>query len=186
MKLTEKFKITKTEREQRLAFLHLGAPEFRLLAALRADIEPHVSDIVTEFYDQLLRHPEPRRQFADRQLACIKAAQCGYLLALFGGEPDGSYIEQRLRIGEIHERIGVPLKWYIGSMGWFFARIVAAIPPARRTADTLVALNKLMNLDLQLALENYASLSSRLKTMDQRIKETARALNAVLDQDGPR
>lgn len=95
-------------------------------------------------------------------------------------------IEQRLRIGEIHERIGVPLKWYIGSMGWFFARLATALPAAGRTPEALVALNKVMNLDLQLALESYASLSSRLKAMDQRIKDTANALNAVLDQDGLR
>jgi rsbT co-antagonist protein RsbR len=185
MKLTDKFKLTDAERDQRMGFLHLARADFKLLAGLRKDIEQQVPVIVAEFYDELLKFSEPRRQFADRKkMERVQAAQRVYLLSLFAGEPDDAYIEQRLKIGEIHERIGVPLKWYIGSMGWFFERIVAALPAAGRTAEATVALNKVMNLDLQLALESYASLSSRLKAMDQRIKDTAIALNAVLDQDG--
>jgi rsbT co-antagonist protein RsbR len=187
MKLTDKFKLTDAERDQRMAFLHLTHTDFKLLAAMRKDVEKHIPAIVTEFYRDLLGYSEPRRQFADKKkMERVQAAQRDYLLSLFAGEPDDEYIEQRLRIGEIHERIGVPLKWYIGSMGWFFARIVAAMPPAGRTPEAVVALNKVMNLDLQLALESYASLSSRLKAMDQRIKDTASALNAVLDQDAQR
>jgi rsbT co-antagonist protein RsbR len=184
MKLTDKFKLTDSERDQRLGFLRLGRDDFRLLAGLRQDIGKQIPAIVAEFYDELFKFSEPRRQFADKKkLEHVQAAQRDYLLSLFAGEPDDAYIEQRLKIGEIHERIGVPLKWYIGSMGWFFARLVAALPGPARTPETAVALNKVMNLDLQLALESYASLSSRLKAMDQRIKDTATALNAMLDQD---
>ncbi len=187
MKLTSKFKLTDAERDQRLGFLHLERADFKLLAGLREDIERQVPAIVAEFYEELLAYSEPRRQFADaKKMARVQAAQRDYLRSLFSGEPDDAYIEQRLKIGEIHERIGVPLKWYIGSMGWFFARLVAALPASGRSPEALVALSKVMNLDLQLALESYASLSSRLKAMDQRIKDTASALNAVLDQDGQR
>ncbi len=186
MKLTDKFRLTDAERDQRMAFLHLARADFQMLAAMRQDIAQQVPAIVAEFYGELLKHSEPRRQFADAEkMARVQAAQRDYLLSLFGGEPDDGYIEQRLRIGEIHERIGVPLKWYIASMGWFLERLVAAMPAASRTPETVVALGKVMNLDLQLAMESYASLSSRLKILDQRIKETTSALNAVVDQDGP-
>lgn len=185
MKFTDKFKLTDAERDQRLGFLHLTRDDFELLAGLRKDIERQVPAIVAEFYEELLKYSEPRRQFADaKKLARVQAAQRSYLLALFSGEPQDAYIEQRLKIGDIHERIGVPLKWYIGSMGWFYARLVAALPPASRSTEVAVALAKVMNFDLQLALESYASLSSRLKAMDQRIKDTAQALNSALEQDG--
>lgn len=184
MKLTDKFRLTDAERDQRLAFLHLARADFQVLTAMRKDIARQVPAIVTEFYAELLKYSEPRRQFADAdKMARVQAAQRDYLLSLFGGEPDDAYIEQRLRIGEIHERIGVPLKWYIASMGWFLERLVAAMPAASRTPEAVVALGKVMNLDLQLAMESYASLSSRLKILDQRIKETASALTATLDQD---
>lgn len=185
MLFSEKFKITDAERDQRLAFLHLKSGDFQRLAGLRKDIEKLIPGIVSEFYVDLLKYSEPRRQFSDAQtMARVQAGQRAYLLSLFGGEPDDAYFEQRLRIGSIHERIGVPLKWYISSMSWFFERLVAALPVASRTPETVVALSKVMNLDLQLALESYASLSSRMKILDQRIKDTASALNAALDQDG--
>ena len=49
-----------------------------------------------------------------------------------------------------------------------------------------MALNKVMNLDLQLALESCASLSSRINAPDQLIQETASALTAALSHDGQR
>ncbi len=65
MKLADKFKLTDAERDQRMAFLHLTRADFQLLAALRPDIEKRMPAIVAEFYVDLLKHSEPRRQFAD-------------------------------------------------------------------------------------------------------------------------
>jgi rsbT co-antagonist protein RsbR len=187
MKLTDKFKITDAERRQRLVFLHLGSEDFRLLAGLRDTVEPHIPIVVEEFYSDLLRYAEVRRFFAANvAIDIVKAAQRAYLLTLFQGEPDENYFEQRLRIGEVHERLGVPLKWYIASMGQFYERLVKvlrAAGPANAEGQlaAALALNKVMNLDLQLALESYASLSLRMRMLDQRIKETAAALNAAID-----
>lgn len=188
MSLTDKFKITDAERDQRMAFLSLSNDDFRLLAELRPLVEKRIPGIVEAFYKTLLRHSEPRRFFASEPtLARVKAGQRAYLLELFSGEPGEGYFEKRLLIGEVHERIGVPLKWYIGSMGNFFEQLLGALRkepglgPDKALGAALV-LNKIMNLDLQLAMESYASLSLRMKVLDQRIKETADALNSVLEQ----
>ena len=164
MKLTDKFKITDAERDQRMAFLHLSGEDFRLLAELRPLVERRIPAIVEAFYKQLRRHSEPRRFFAnEKTLERVKTGQRAFLVALFSGEPDEAYFEKRLMIGEVHERIGVPLKWYIGSMGNFFEQLLGVLAkepglgPERCLAAAL-ALSKIMNLDLQLAMESYASL----------------------------
>jgi len=188
--LADRFKITDAERDQRMAFLHLGRDDFQLLAGLRPLITPHIPAVVDAFYVELLRHSEPRRFFINpKTLERVKAGQRAYLAVLFAGEPDDAYIEQRLMIGEVHERIGVPLKWYIGAMGFFLHRLADALQSepsldAGRRLAAVLALTKVMNLDLQLAMESYASLSLRMKTLDQRIRETADALNSVLDKNG--
>jgi len=189
MTLTERFKLSDAERDQRMAFLHLGFDDFRLLAELRPIFMPQIDGVVEAFYRDLLRYSEPRRFFANPKiLERVKAGQRAYLIALFAGEPDEAYIEQRLKIGEVHERIGVPLKWYIGAMGHFLdglGNVLRAAPglDAERRLNAVLALSKVMNLDLQLALESYASLSLRMRTLDQRIRETASSLNEVLGND---
>lgn len=192
MKLTDKFKINDAERDQRMAFLGLANDDFRVLAELRPRVEKHIHGIVEVFYQSLLRHSEPRRYFADAAtLERVKAGQCAYLLALFEGEPDEAWFERRLMIGEVHERIGVPLKWYVGSMGAFFGYLVdvltreSALGP-EKVLKAALTLNKIMNLDLQLALESYASLSLRMRLLDQRVKETAAALTEALESGNER
>lgn len=169
--------------------MNLANDDFRMLAEIRQQVEKHIHSIVEVFYRSLLRYSEPRCYFAEAAtLECVKAGQRAYLLALFCGEPDEAYFERRLMIGEVHERIGVPLKWYVGSMGVFFEQLLDGLArePGLGAAMLLkaaLALNKIMSLDLQLALENYASLSLRMRLLDQRVPETADALNARLEKD---
>lgn len=170
-------------------FIHLRPEELVLLGSLRALMEKQVGPIVDAFYVELLRHPEASGFFRDEAiLQHVKAGQRAYLLTLFSEELDDAYFEMRLNIGQVHERIGLPLKWYVSSMANFFERLVAVIEhhaglPPQRLLTAVLALNKMMNLDLQLALESYASLSARVKKLGQQLKFSAAALNQAVKSD---
>lgn len=190
MKLTEKFRLTARERAERMAFIHLRPEDLALLGSLRALMEKHIPRVVEEFYVELLRYPEPRGFFAeDGTVRRVAAGQRAYLLSLFSEELGDAHFELRLRIGQVHERLGVPLKWYVSSMANFFERIVtvlefqAGLSP-ERLLTAVLALNKMMNLDLQLALESYASLSARVRKLGQQLQSTAAALNQAVRADG--
>lgn len=190
MKLIEKFRLTPRERAERMAFIHLRPEDLTLLGSLHPLMEKHVDRIVEEFYVELLRHPEPRGFFAEEAtLHRVAAGQRAYLLSLFSEELDDAHFEMRLHIGQVHERIGLPLKWYVSSMANFFERIVTVIEfqaglAPDRLLTAVLALNKMMNLDLQLALESYASLSARVRKLGQQLQSTAAALNQAVRADG--
>lgn len=190
MKLTEKFRITREECAERMAFIHLRPEDLALLGRLRPLMEKQVDQIVEEFYVELLRHPEPRGFFGDAEiLRRVKAGQRTYLLSLFSEEPGDARIEMCLHIGQVHERIGLPLKWYVSSMANFFERIFTVIEfkaglPPEQLLTAVLALNKMMNLDLQLALESYASLSARVRKLGLQLESTARELSQAVKADG--
>lgn len=190
MNLIDKFHLTPRERAERLAFIHLRPEDLALLDGLRPLMEKHVDRIVEEFYVELLRQPEPRGFFGEQAtLRRVATGQRAYLLSLFCEELSDARFEMCLHIGQVHERIGVPLKWYIGSMANFFERIVTVIEfQGGLTPDQLltavIALNKMMNLDLQLALESYASLSVRVRKLGQQLQSTAAALNHAVRAEG--
>lgn len=184
MSLIDKFHLTAQERAERIAFVHLRPEDLVLLGSLHSIMEKHIPRIVDEFYVELLRHPEPRGFFTEKD-----TLQRAYLLSLFSEELDDAYFESLLYIGQIHERLGVPLKWYVSSIANFFERIVIVIEFKAELSPTqaltaVLALNKLMNLDLQLALENYASLSARVRVLGLQLQSTAAMLNQVVKADG--
>lgn len=77
----------------------------------------------------------------------------------------------------MHERIGLPLNWYVSSMANFFERIVTVIEfQAGLAPDRL--------LTAVLALESYASLSARVRKLGQQLQSTAAALNQAVRADG--
>lgn len=190
MILIEKFRMTPRERDERMAFVHLRQEDRVLLGSLRPLMEAHVARIVEEFYRELLTYSEPRDFFSDNKiLQRVAAGQRTYLLSLFSEELSEAHFEMRLHIGQVHERLGVPLKWYVSSMANFFERIVAVLEfKSNLSSDNLLtavlALNKMMNLDLQLALESYASLSARSRLLGQQLKSTAAALNQAVHDQG--
>lgn len=189
MKLTDKFRLTERERIERIAFIHLRPEDLALLGSLRPLMEKHVTRIIEEFYVELLRHQEPRDFFVEEAtLLHVKVAQRAYLLSLFSEELDEARFEMCLQIGQVHERIGLPLKWYAGSMANLFERIITVIEfqaglTPERLLTAVLALNKIMNLDLQLALESYASLSARVKKLGQQLQSSATALNQAAQAD---
>lgn len=148
MKLIEKFRITPRERAERMAFIHLRPEDLTLLSSLHPIMEKHVDRIVEEFYVELLRYPEARGFFAEEDtLRRVAAGQRAYLLSLFSEELDDAHFEMRLHIGQVHERIGLPLKWYVSSMANFFERIVTVIEfqaglTPERLLTVVLALNK--------------------------------------------
>ena len=50
-----------------------------------------------------------------------------YFLGLFAGRCDLAYVEDRLRVGIAHERIGLSTKWYLGAYRRYLQDILAAL-----------------------------------------------------------
>ncbi|MDP2338792.1 MAG: protoglobin domain-containing protein [Bacteroidota bacterium] len=183
MKLTDKFGIDYAEQRQRLDFLKITDADINLLRSLEPLIKKHIDSIIEEFYAELLKYREAKKFFTDDAIIKhVQAAQKSYLLDIFKAEFDENYFERRLQIGAVHDKIGLPIKWYIGSHFKYFNKIITVIAKHagldRETEmEAIVSVIKVMNLDEQLAMENYTSLSYRIKAAEKRIQETIQGLS---------
>jgi signal transduction histidine kinase len=153
--------VIKQDIEQRIGFLDLGPADLAALAALGPVIEDHADALVSAFYRHLLSFEPTRRLLADPEVKRrLLVKQREYLLSLTSREIDEDFVEERLRIGVTHERIGLSPRWYLGAYALYFS-LLAPIVTDRYRADpdrgtqTIVALMKLLMLDAQLAMEAY-------------------------------
>ncbi|WP_420004352.1 protoglobin domain-containing protein [Arenibacterium sp. LLYu02] len=117
--------------------------------------------IIDAFYTHLLSEPSAARHFRGKDhINRVKQGQMRYFKELISGDLDTSYVEERRRIGSIHERTGVTPTLYIGSYAYYLNQLAKLVldrmPEEREDAfDLILSLFKIAHFDMSLALETY-------------------------------
>lgn len=126
-------------------------------------IKPNLGDIVDRFYGSLAGVDEFSRIVKQPStMARVRASQEHYLLSLGINFRTREYFEERLRIGAVHQRVGVPQSLYQCTYQRLQGLLIEYIPPAIRDDDAafqamLQFILKITALDISLAAESYCS-----------------------------
>jgi len=161
----------------RKAFVDFTNADALLLKELAPIVSEHADNIVDAFYDNVARYPSLQGviQRADSNIERLKGAQKKYLLELFAGDYGESYFERRLKIGIIHNKIGLTPRWYLGSYSVYIQLITQLIMKKclfrpRLAEKYLQAVNKIIggltgenSAAHQKIQEKFADLQSRLR-----------------------
>lgn len=155
----QRLRLDDHELRRRRAFYEITDADLARLASLRPFAERNGHPIVEGLYELLLGDPESRSFFtAESAIRHVKKMQHEYFLGLFTGTLDLAYVENRLRVGAAHERIGMAPKWYIGAYSRYLRllheRMLAELPPADANAG-YAAVSKLVSFDMSLAIDTY-------------------------------
>jgi rsbT co-antagonist protein RsbR len=163
-------KLDDADLRSRRAFFELTDEDLTRLASLKPFAEKVTDAIVDDFYKLLLSHPETKKFFPDETtVRRVKKTQREYFLGLFAGRCDLAYVEDRLRVGSTHERIGLSTKWYLGAYRRYLQLIKDHLNkefPDR--AEALLAYNsiqKIVFFDMALATDTY--LAAKLDTIER-------------------
>jgi signal transduction histidine kinase len=174
--------------EQRLAFLNLTRVEVASLRALAGPLEKHADGFVGAFYRHLLSFPETRELLRDSEVKNrLLARQRDYLLSLAGPALDERFLEERRRIGEVHERVGLEPRYYLGAYALYLSLLTPIVfetfaGDAARAAQLLTALQKLLMLDAQLVMETYIERHEReLHYLTEELAREGRSLAAAYE-----
>jgi signal transduction histidine kinase len=152
---------TRPDTNERLAFLGFDEADRLRLAKLAPHLENAADDFIHAFYQHISSFPETRALLGDEATqARLLALQREYLLSLAGSVVDEDYVDDRRRIGETHERIQLPPRWYLGAYGFYLSFLTPLVLEAfsddiAEAGRTLVALQRLLMFDAQLAIEAY-------------------------------
>lgn len=155
----QRLRLDERELESRRAFYEITDEDLARLAGLRGFAERNGVAFVDALYELILGHGDSRQFFPDdATVRRVKHMQREYFLGLFGGKCDLGYVEDRLRVGSAHERIGMPPKHYIGAYARYlrllFDRLHAELPPAEAHA-AYRSVAKLVAFDMGLAIDTY-------------------------------
>jgi len=181
-------KIDDEQLRRRRAFFELTDQDLVRLASLRPLAEKYTDGVVEDFYRLLLGHGDTRRFFTDdATLRRVKAAQRDYFLGLFAGKCDLAYVENRLRVGAAHEKIGMEPRWYLGAYRRYLEllidRITRDIPDREESRKGYEALQRLVFFDMSLAIDTY--IAANLETIGRHqaaIRELSTPVIRIFDR----
>jgi signal transduction histidine kinase len=181
----------RSELDLELSFFELGDEERALLADLGPVLEKHADQLVAAFYRHLLSYPETRTHLRDREATeRLLELQRRYLLSLAGPRIDARYVEDRRRIGEMHERIGLEPRWYLGAYALYLSMLTPLVCELAggdvvRAERTMVALQRLLLFDVQIAMERYiARREEDLERLNSQLADSGRRLAHDLQNAG--
>ncbi len=179
--LAELMGITDAELEHRKKFLQFGPDDEQLLKQIAPLSESKADEVIEAFYEHLLSFEELKVFFPDAQtLARVKAKQKAYFLRLTKGDYNLDYVENRLRVGAVHEQIDLPIEAYLGMYCLYLraagSHILAAdFDNADTAAATFFSLIKLTFLDISLSIKTY--IDSRERTIKSLQQEAIKELS---------
>lgn len=180
--LLEQMQISDLEISNRLELLGLTRACLEKLRDHQDLIKEHVDTIVDEFYEQQTKVDEIVLLIGDADtLQRLKVAQRQYIIDLFSGRCDSEYVNNRLRIGMVHKRIGVSPKLYLSGVRTLKSLIIGMLGHDMKDRDRLHEvfgiLDKLFYFDTTLVFDTYIdSLVSEIDNARQQTENYARSL----------
>ncbi len=177
----EKLGINNTTLRLRKSFIGLGEEEKVLMTELIPWAREHATEIIAAFYDTQFNFSRTTAFFEQMAAAkqCslsalrnyLERTQVEYFIQCFtGAEEDWDlhYFENRMRIGATHDRINLPLKWYIGSYATLLSvslnHLVDSFEDPGYVQRAHSALTKVFFLDIQAVGDTF--LMSTIDALD--------------------
>ncbi|WP_296949209.1 EAL domain-containing protein [uncultured Massilia sp.] len=155
------------ELAARKDYLELGEDDLALLREVHALMEGEHDAFADSFYRHVLAYPEMRALVRDDATeARLRRTQGAYLASLTAGDYGADYVRNRLRVGLVHERIGLAPKWYIGAYRKCLSDMLRTLWQRLGDRPELFpaacdAVLKVVCLDMGLALDTYGHAGQR-------------------------
>ncbi|MES9927513.1 MAG: GGDEF domain-containing protein [Candidatus Thiodiazotropha sp. 6PDIVS] len=180
--LLEQMHITDTEISQRMELLNLSQEGLKLLSSHSHIIEDNIDVIVNEFYKKQTEIDEISLLIGDAgTLMRLRSAQRKYVIDMFSGEYGSEYVNNRLRIGLVHKRIGVESKLYLSAVKSLKELVTRTLKNNIKNVDllnsTLNVLESLFYFDTTLVFDTYiASLVEEIESEKRKTEIYAESL----------
>ena len=148
----------------RLSFYGIDAksPDF---AAISAAVGKYGDEALTTFYTRVATTPETARHFSGKAaMDRAQKAQLQHWQRMFAGGLGPEYYAASKRIGDVHARIGLEPKWYVGGYANILSHVIENVllsgmgklsPRRRAEARMLKTFVKVALLDMDLAITRY-------------------------------
>ncbi|MBE0370796.1 GGDEF domain-containing protein [Pseudoalteromonas aurantia] len=194
--LVEQYQISELEIQTRKNLFELSDDELEFLNKYRLVIDGHLDEVVAHFYTLLSKDEYVGLLIGDSEtFERLKSGLHKYVLDLFSGFYDAEYVNNRLRIGLVHKRIGLEPKYFLSAERYLRQSIDVTLQTLVDdpviTGKISSILEKLIAFDMSWIFDTYISSmlnemnSLKLKTdlYVKSLEERIRGLSRLASKD---
>ncbi|MBN9333211.1 MAG: hypothetical protein J0I64_07060 [Devosia sp.] len=117
-----------TEIQDKLAFVGLDEQAMGLIRSVRPHVEKHLDGALTRFYGLVSKLPAVSRFFSSPDhMTHAKTRQLQHWQAIAAGEMGEAYHRSAMTVGDVHARIGLEPRWYLGGYGLILETLVSGV-----------------------------------------------------------
>ncbi|MFA9559128.1 protoglobin domain-containing protein [Evansella sp. AB-rgal1] len=154
--------------ERQLKMIEFTEQDLMIIHTLQPFVEENIETIVDRFYINLENEPTLIQTINDNSsIERLKKTLKNHIIEMFNGVIDDTYFSKRVKIAQIHVKIGLQTKWYISAFQDLLVSLINIVEEKVSTKkDCLMAvraLTKILSLEQQLVLEAYDCESERVK-----------------------
>ncbi len=165
------------ELQKQMKLIGLTTEDLRQIITFQPYVEKGINDIVSVFYEQVLSVPSLRKIIEDRtQVDRLKKTVGSYIIEMFSGEFTENTIERKRKLAQMHFKIGLEPKWYMGTFHQIQSIIISLVNEEIKAFDekekTSLTISKLINLEMQIVLEEYEKENVKLRQQQYDIVKT--------------
>jgi PAS domain S-box-containing protein len=117
------------EITNRIAYIGLDEQSLSSLRAMGPSAERVLPAILEEFYDFIQLFPELRALVPDPIMDRLTQQVASYWRELLAARFDTTYAASRMRIGVIHDQVGLELQWYLAGLTRQVSGLIQSIDP---------------------------------------------------------
>lgn len=173
---------------ERLLFMRIDDKMKNSLQDLRLILDPHLSGLFGRFYEHVANFSEIRQFFPNAEIiAHAKEKQIDHWRVILSGCFEDEYVDSVTRIAEVHARIGVEPRWYIGAYAFIMREIVDFVNQyvdsdvkqfGQFRSAWISAISTLAMLDMDFTISVYLDFGQRHK--QEMTKNIANTLNTFI------
>jgi methyl-accepting chemotaxis protein len=172
--------------DERMRFMQLSQQSCAALRRLKPLIDRELPGALDDFYGQVRSFPETRSFFKDEShIQGAKGRQQSHWSIIASAQYGEQYVRAVKTIGQIHAKIGLEPRWYIGGYAIVLERLMRAViregwpkgmlagKPAQadQLADSLAALVKAAMLDMDFSISVYLEAAEEARLESERAAE---------------
>lgn len=138
-----------------VTLMNLSPAEAGLLQALYGEAREHGPALTKQFYDRLFAHPNTAEYLESVSMERLHTMVQEWFAGLFSGNYDEEYAKRRLVIGQIHVKIGLPVRYPLAMLDVVmpFGEQIAKKSPKPEAA--VAAFRKVLALDVAIFNQAY-------------------------------
>lgn len=144
-----------------VTLMDLSTEEQTLLGSVKEQAKANAPKMTEAFYARLTKHQNTNEYLEELSTERMHSMLGDWFIGLFAGTYDESYAQQRLKIGEIHVHIGLPVRYPLAMLDVIIPFGEEVARQSDQPEKAVAAFHKLLALDV--AVFNQAYESNQLK-----------------------